>query len=63
MQTQIQALIAEERDRAAVAITNTEVVWLQIFDGTPSKVSDFIMACRLYFRIKIRRVVVEEQIQ
>ena len=35
---------------------------LQVFDGTPEKVSDFVTACRLYIRTKIRRVVMEEQI-
>ena len=34
-----------------------------MFDGTPGKISGFIMACKLYIRMKIREVVVEEQIQ
>jgi len=34
-----------------------------VFGGTSSKVSDFVMACKLYIRMKMRRVVVEEQIQ
>jgi len=34
-----------------------------VFDGTPSKVSGFIMACKLYSKAKMRGVPIEEQIQ
>jgi len=45
---------------AAVAI---EVAKPQTFDGTPSKVSGFVAACKLYIRMRLRESLVEEQIQ
>jgi len=35
----------------------------QIFDGMSSKVAGFIMACKLYIRMKLREESVEEQVQ
>ena len=35
----------------------------QVFNGTLGKVLDFVIAYKLYLRIKIRGIVVEEQIQ
>jgi len=33
------------------------------FNGTSSKISGFVMACKLYIKMKIKEVAVEEQIQ
>jgi len=35
----------------------------QTFDRTLSRVSGFVIACKLYIKMKMREVAVEEQIQ
>jgi len=65
MQAQLQALAKRGIEKGAVEAggRSIEVARPQTFDGTSSKISDFITACKLYIRMKMRRVAVEEQIQ
>ena len=61
IQAQIQALLAEgvrEEERVAREVGREggiKVAKPQIFDGTLSKVAGFIMACKLYIRIRMRK--------
>jgi len=41
---------------------NMEVAKPPVFNGEAGRVGEFIMACRLYLRMKIREAIVEEQI-
>ena len=70
MQTQIQALLAERGEgevKAEVLRPNTEsnieVAKLKMFNGTASKVSGFLIVCRLYIKMKMRDIMMEEQVQ
>jgi len=68
MQVQIQALLAGGVGGEAVPREvgrrggEAEVAKPQIFDGTISKVVGFIIACKLYIRMKMREESVEGQI-
>jgi len=70
MQVQIQALLAEGAGRAGGQVGRekgrggeAEVVKPQIFDGILAKVGGFIIACKLYIRMRLRGESVEGQIQ
>jgi len=68
MQVQIQALLAAVEGGVGVggaamgsnAGPNMEMAKLAIFNGEAGKVGGFIMACRLFLRMKLRRATVEE---
>ena len=70
MQAQIQALLAATRGvgNAERGVTGSnigphmEVAKLAIFNGEAGKVGGFIIACRLYLRMKMREATVEEQV-
>jgi len=70
IQAQIQALLAAQRGagvggeaRGSNMGSHMEVAKPAIFNGNAVKVRGFIMACRLFVRMKLRETSVEEQVQ
>ena len=70
MQAQIQALLAAQGGAGAGGEAmgsnlgpHMEVAKLAIFNGEVGKVGGFIIACRLFLRMKLRGSTVEEQVQ
>jgi len=70
MQVQIQALLAAQGGTGAGGEAmgsnlgpHMEVAKPAIFNGEVGKVGGFIMACRLFLRMKLRGSTVEEQVQ
>jgi len=68
LQEQIAALTAQVGGTAGRGVGGstsvaTEMAKPQTFDGTLSKVSGFIGACKLYVKMRLRKASVEEQIQ
>jgi len=70
IQVQIQALLVAQGGARAggEAIESNsgphmEMAKPAIFNGKAGKVGGFITACRLFLRMKLRRVTVEEQVQ
>jgi len=62
----MEVLTAQLAERAegvgGSAVVNTEVAKPQIFNRTLSKVSGFVMACKLYLRMKMNGIALEKQI-
>jgi len=72
MEVQFQALLAAgrvgEAEVAAAVLqpnteSNVEVAKPQIFNGKVGKILGSLTICKLFIRMKIRDIVVEEQIQ
>ena len=59
---QLQEQITTLSKQVAAEVVNLEVAKPQVFDGTFSKVSEFITVYKLYGKAKMREVPVEEQI-
>jgi len=61
IQTQLQVLLAAQGAAAASGTgVSTEVAEPQLFDRTVEKVLEFVIACKLFIRIKMREEVVEK---
>jgi len=54
--------VQEERQEGVQGVS-TEVTKPQVFNGALGKVLEFVIACRLYRRMRMRGAAVEEQIQ
>jgi len=63
LQEQITTLSKQVAARTGGGITSTEVAKPQVFDGTSAKVPEFVTACRLYIKMRMRRMPLEEQVQ
>ena len=72
MQAQIQALLAAGGGETGSAERGTmgsnigsqmEVAKPAIFNGKAGRVRGFVIACRLYLRMKMKEAIVEEQVQ
>ena len=71
MQAQIQALLAAgggagTAERTAMRSnmgSHMEMAKPAIFNGEAGKVGEFVIACRLYLRMKMKETTVEEQVQ
>jgi len=64
---QIETLVVKQKGGEVVAPKynikfNVEVDKLPIFDGDTNKIVDFIIACKLYIRMRIREISAEEQV-
>jgi len=69
IQVQIQTLLATigegegEMVEGSNTRSNTEIAKLTKFNKKAEKVKKFIIVCKLYLRMKIKKIPVEEQIQ
>ena len=66
IQAQIQALLAATKGEATEGPnirSNVEIAKPLVFNWEARKIGGYITVCKLYLRIRIREVLVEEQIQ
>jgi len=62
LQAQLQTLLTVQETGSCGGGASTEVAKPQVFDKTPEKVLYFMIACKLYLRMRMKGVVVEKQI-
>ena len=57
------ALTVQVERSVGRGVAGTKMARPQTFNGALSKVSGFVTACKLYIKMKMKKTVVEEQIQ
>ena len=61
MQAQLQVLLAAQEVAATSRKgVSTKVAESQLFDRTVEKVLEFVIACKLFIRMKMRREAIEK---
>jgi len=66
IQAQIQTLLAVTKGgvtKEPNIRSNVEIAKLLVFNREARKIGGFITVCKLYLRIRIREILVKEQIQ
>ena len=58
-----RAVAGREVREGPERMANLDVAKLQLFDRASSKISGFIIGCKLYIRNKLAGATVEEQVQ
>ena len=62
MKVQLSRLVKLRREEEIVSKPNTgsnvEIAMPQTFDRSSEKVRDFVMVCKLYLRIRMRKAIV-----
>ena len=63
LQEQIITLSEQVVVREGGEVMSTKVAKPQVFNGTSSKVPEFITACKLYIKMRMKKALLEKQVQ
>ena len=62
LQEQIAALTVQVGGSIGRVVADMEIARLPIFNRISSNISEFVIVCKLYIKMKMRKAAVEEQI-